>query len=268
LPLLAYLPAAASAECSRPIIVPVSPTGTAVIIAKDQFSGAYIDALHNAGKKLGCSFVFSAVPRTRQEAMFQAGQSDLLLPATRLPQRDEAGIFTPLISVRAALISMDSTRAAVRSMQDLLERRELKVALVRGFDYGDRYQAMIRELKKQGRLVLEADPTSIARTILAGVADATIMTSAIFSGAVQMDSRLQGMQNKLRYEALDDLPWTDSGVYISKSALGAEDRAALQDLLDHIAKSGALWAGIRHYDQPESIKDSVRPQGGARPALN
>ncbi|HTD06843.1 transporter substrate-binding domain-containing protein [Undibacterium sp.] len=265
---LSCAPIAALAECSRPIVAPMSPTGMAVIIAKDQFSGAYIDVLHSVGKKEGCSFVFSAVPRARQEAMFQAGQSDLLLPATRLPQRDEAGIFVPLVTVRAALISLESARPAVHNLQELQQRHELKVALLRGYDYGDAYQALIKELKKQGRLILEADPTSIARLLMAGVADATIMTPPIFTGAVQMDSRLQSMQGKLRYEALDDLPWIDSGAYISKSSLSAEDRGLLQDLFERVAKSGSLWTSIHRYEQPDSMKESVRPRGGAKQAVN
>ncbi len=269
LPLLACIPAAAFAgECSRPITVPLSPTGTAVIITQGQFSGTYPDVLRSAGKKDACSFVFSAVPRARQEALFQKGQADLLLPATRSPQRDEVGVFVPLISVRAALISLESARPAIHNLQELLERRELKLALLRGYAYGDSYQALIGELKKQGRLILEADPVSIARLIQAGVADATIMTSPIFSSAVQTDTRLQPMQGKLRYEPLEDLPWIDSGAYISKSSLGAEDRAVLQELFEHIAKSGALWSSIRQYGQPDSLKDSVRPYAGAKPASN
>ncbi|MES2103125.1 MAG: transporter substrate-binding domain-containing protein [Pseudomonadota bacterium] len=269
-PLLASIPAAAfAAECSRPITVPLSPTGTAVIITpQGQFSGTYPDVLRNSGKKDACSFVFSAVPRARQEALFQKGQADLLLPATRSPQRDEAGVFVPLISVRAALISLESARPAIHNLQELLEHRELKLALLRGYAYGDGYQALIGELKKQGRLILEADPVSIARLIQAGVADATIMTSPIFSNAVQTDQRLQPMQGRLRYEALEDLPWIDSGAYISKSSLGADDRAALQELFEHIAKSGALWSSIRQYSQPDSLKDSVRPYAGAKPASN
>ncbi|GGC77183.1 hypothetical protein GCM10011396_25440 [Undibacterium terreum] len=268
----------ANAECSRPITVPVSPTGTAVIIIKDsskdpgkdqnkdQFSGAYVDVLRTEGKKEGCSFVFTSVPRARQELMFQAGQADLLLPATRLQQRDEAGSFVPMISVRATMISLDSARPALHNLQDLLDHRELKVALVRGYDYGDTYQITLNELKKQNRLLLEADPVSVGRLLAAGVADVTIMTSAIFTGVVQMDSRLQPMHKKLRYEVLDDLPWIDSGIYISnRSALGAEDKAALQQLFEHIAKSGALWAAIRRYDQPDAMKDSIRPRMSTKP---
>lgn len=260
----AFAAQAAYADCSRPIVVPLSPTGTAVIVSKDQFGGAYVDVLRDAGAKEGCRFEFSGVPRARQELMFREGQADLLVPAVRAPARDEVGQFVPLTSVRAQLISVDPTHAPVHSMKELEGRRELKLALLRGYDYGDAYQALIAELKKQGRLSLEPDPVSIARLMQSGGADATIMTAPIFSGAVQMDARFKGLQAKLRYESLEDLPWTDSGAYVSKTSLNAEDRTALLALLEHVAKSGALWASIKNYEQTESLKDSVRPQGNPK----
>ncbi|MES2070126.1 MAG: transporter substrate-binding domain-containing protein [Pseudomonadota bacterium] len=258
-----WVPLAAYADCSRPIVAPMAPTGTGVIIEKDKISGIYIDVLRSVGKKEGCSFVFSAVPRARQEALFQAGQSDLLVPATRSPSRDEAGIFVSLVSVRPTLISLESARPAIHNLQEVLERRELKLALLRGYNYGDNYQALIKELGKQGRLILEADTISIARLIMAGTADATIMTSLVFAGAVQMDSRVLEIQNKLRYEVLDDLPWIDSGAYISRTALNGRDRDTLRELFEHIAKSGVFWAAVRRSNQPEALKDSVRPRAGS-----
>jgi polar amino acid transport system substrate-binding protein len=220
--------------------------------------------LRNAGLKEGCSFVFSSVPRARQEVLFRNGHADLLVPAVRLPVRDEAGVFVPLTSVRAQLISVDASRPAVHSLKELEARRDVRLVLVRGFDYGDNYQTLIAELKKQGRLSLEPDPDSIARVILSGAADATIMTAPIFSGAVQMDGRLRGLQDKLRYETLDDLPWTESGIYVSKRSLALEERTALLDLLDQVAKSGALWANIKNYEQLDALKDSVRPPSGSK----
>ncbi|WP_394782080.1 substrate-binding periplasmic protein [Undibacterium sp.] len=257
-----------AAECSRPFSLPVSPTGSGIVIAKKQFGGTYLDVLRAAGKKNGCEFIFSAVPRSRQEMMFQNGQSDVLLPAVRTERRDEAGFFIPLLSVRPALISLAADRPAIHSTQELLEHRELKLALVRGFDYGGAYMTLINELKSQGRLMLEPDPTSVARLMLSGAADATIIVAPIFTEVVQTDKRLESLQSRLRYEVLDDLPWIDSGAYLSKTSLSAEDREALQDLLENITRSGALLASLRRHAYPDNLKDSVKAHVSAKPAAN
>jgi len=251
---------ATHAQCSRVINVPVSPTGLSVTVGPDGVGGVYPDILRSGSAKEGCSFAFSVVPRARQEVMFETGKADLLIPASRTPRRDEHGIFVPLIYNRATLISMASERPALRNALELLERRELRVALVRGYDYGDAYQELVRELGKQGRLAFDVDANSIARKLAAGMADVTIMAPSILVGAMVGDARIEHLIDKLRYEPLPELPWGDSGAYISKTAVNLEDRAALRELLEGAAKSGALWKTFLRYYPPGSLKDSIRPR--------
>nr|WP_316644262.1 transporter substrate-binding domain-containing protein [uncultured Roseateles sp.] len=259
--LLALLVSGSSqAQCSRVINVPLSPTGLSVTVGADGVGGVYPDVLRGVAAKEGCSFAFSVVPRARQEVMFETGKSDLLIPASRTPRRDEYGIFVPMIYNRATLISLASERAQVRSIAELLERRELRVALVRGYDYGDIYQELVKELGRQGRLVLDVDANSIARKLAADMADVTIMAPSILIGAMAGDARVEQLTDKLRYEPLSELPWGDSGAYISKAAVSAEDRAALRDLLEGAAKSGAVWKAFLRYYPPGSLKDSIRPR--------
>jgi polar amino acid transport system substrate-binding protein len=248
------------AQCSRVINAPVSPTGLSVTVGADGFGGVYPDVLRIVGAKEGCSFAFSAVPRARQEVMFETGKADLLIPAGKTPRRDEFGIFVPLIYTRATLISMASERPVVRSAQELLERGELRVALVRGYDYGEAYQELVRELGKQGRLAFDVDANSIARKLAAGMADVTIMTPSILVGAMVGDARVEPLTEKLRYEPLPELPWSDSGAYISKTAVNPEDRATLRELLEGATKSGALWKAFLRYYPPGSLKDSIKPR--------
>jgi polar amino acid transport system substrate-binding protein len=134
------------------------------------------------------------------------------------------------------------------------------VALVRGFDYGPVYQELITTLTKQGRLILEVDAVSVARLLKAGTADVTIMAPTILVGAAQSDERVRDIVGKLRIEPLDDLPWGDSGVYISNTALNPQDKATLQDALERAARSGEVWKGFQRYYSPAILKGSIRPR--------
>lgn len=247
----------ARADCSRTLQVPVAPVGRSVIIGEQGVSGVYPDALRAVP---GCSFAFPAVPRARLEAMFENGRADLLIPASRTPRRDESGFFVPLIQSRATLIGLNGARPPLRSLQELLERRELRVALVRGFDYGEAYQGALRELRAQGRLVLEVDPISVARLLQAGLADLTIMAPSILLGAVHGDVRVAGLQERLRYEPVEELPWSESGVYISRRSVSEADREALREALERAARSGAVWRSFLRYYPPGSLDDSIRPR--------
>ncbi|MES2298430.1 MAG: transporter substrate-binding domain-containing protein [Pseudomonadota bacterium] len=250
----------ASAACSRPILVPVSAIGKSVIIKGEGISGAYPDLLRDLGAKYGCDFQFTAVPRARQEALFATAKADLLVPATRTPRRDALGYFVPVISTRATLISIDAKRAAIHTMGELREQKSLRIALVRGFDYGPAYQALVQELTAQGRLYLEPDAIAVARLINGGMADATIMAPMIFAGAVQDDGRVEAMLAKMRIEAVEELPWTESGLYISRSSVSKKDRAALEAMLAAAVKSGAAWDAYKRFYSPDVLNLSVRPR--------
>lgn len=258
LPLAAALPALA--DCSRDIVVPVSSTGVSVIVGNGTFSGIYPELFRSLGPRAGCHFVFAAVPRARQELMFETGKADLLLPATRTPARDLHGVFVPMAGHRAVLISLQSPRPQIINGQDLLDRRDLRVAVVRGFDYGDAYQSMVRELARQGRLFTEVEPTAIARLLAIGAVDITIMGPTILAGAINREARVQGMLDRLRLEPIPELPWQQTGVYVSRHSLTPDDRAALLELLERAAQSNVVMEGFQRYHRPEILAESVRPR--------
>ena len=104
------LPSLAGAQCSRDIQVPVSAIGASVVINGASIGGIYPDLLRSMGAKLGCNFVFTAVPRARLEAMFEAGKADMLIPASSTPRRDQHGLFIPLMGNRPLLISLQGAR--------------------------------------------------------------------------------------------------------------------------------------------------------------
>ncbi len=203
LTLLLALPLAARAGCSRTIIVPVSPLGITVTVDANGVGGVFPDMLRAAGTAAGCEFNWLVAPRARIEAMFEAGQSDMLLAASRSPKRDLLGTYVPMVGTRATLISIDSKRAPVHSLAQLLKRTELRVALVRGYDFGEAYQMLVQKLGEQNRLILEASSSKVARLINEGIADVTVMTSVGMAGAITTDERLKGMMEKLRVEAMD-----------------------------------------------------------------
>jgi polar amino acid transport system substrate-binding protein len=250
---------AGATGCSRDIAVPVSANGASVMTESGQVKGIYPDLLHGIGPKIGCNFVFAVVPRARQVAMFRMGAADVLAPATRTPERDKLGTFVPMINHRAMLISVNNGRAPITSLQDLLARRELRVAVVRGFDYGEQYSSLLVELQKQGRLFTEVDVIAVARLLHAGSADLTIMGPTLMAGATRRDPRVHGLQAKLKAEAVPELPWSQSGAYISH-ALKPEDQAILREALEKAGRSNHVMEGYLHYFRPDVLTDSVRPR--------
>lgn len=255
------LPFSARSQCSRSINVPIAPIGLSVVVSDDHsVTGVYPDVLRGAELKEGCSFNFSVVPRARLDVLFDAGQADLLIPASKSPRRDTQGVFVPLIGSRATLISMLSDRPAFHNAKELLDQRELKVGVVRGFDFGPAYQALLKELTSQGRVVQDMDALSVARLLQAGVVDLTIMAPSILVGAIQGESKTEGLLEKLRFEPIEELPWGDSGAYISRTALSEADQKALRNLLERSASTGAVWKAFQRYYPAKVLVGSIRPR--------
>jgi len=254
------LPTLAWSECTRDIQVPIASIGAGVVVNGAEVTGVYPDFLRSVGAKVGCRFAFTAVPRARLEALFMAGKADILLPANSTAQREQYGVFVPLLGIRPMLITLRGTRAPIANMQELIERRDIRVALVRGYDYGKPYQAMARELSSQGRLFYEVDALAVARLMQSGFIDATIMNPLILASSAQNDTRVHSLPERLRLEALPELAWGVSGVYLSRKSLSTEDQVLLRDALEKAARSGAVLDSFQRLQLPELTTASIRPR--------
>jgi polar amino acid transport system substrate-binding protein len=256
LPLLA-MAVPALAGCSRPITAPVAASGLSIIIQEQQVSGIYPELLNELGVRAGCRFVYKPVPRARQEAMFETGMADMLFPAPRTARRDQYGTFIPIIQARATVISIDPKHEPIRSLAQL-KGTTLRVAVVRGFDYGEAYQQFLRDAGPGGRLFIEADAVAVARLLQAGFADVAVMTPTILAGAIVGDQRLNGMLERLRIEPVEELVWGDTGIYLSKAALNPVDRRVLEQRLGELARSPAVWASYKRYYPADILGASLR----------
>jgi polar amino acid transport system substrate-binding protein len=258
------LPAAARAAivCRAPLEVPIAALGQAVTVENGKVGGIYPDLLKGLGE--GC-IEYTVVPRARQQRLFDVGKADLLVPASRTPERDELGVFVPMTLGRVVLVSLAApgapARVAIRNEAALLERRELRVVVVRGYDFGPEYRQLTDALSVQGRLVQASDLGSLVRMLDEGMADVTLMNSSILLGAMMGDAKLRGMIARLHYESLPGQPWTESGVYVSKrSGLTDKELLAIVDQLEALARSGRVWAAYQKRFPPGSLNESMRPR--------
>jgi polar amino acid transport system substrate-binding protein len=102
-------------------------------------------------------------------------------------------------------------------------------------------------LSSQGRLFYEVDALSVARLMQSGFIDATIMGPTILAGVAQNDARVYGLVDRLRLEALPELPWGMSGVYLSRKSLTAEDQATLRECWKRRAARVLMEGFQRHH---------------------
>jgi len=260
--LMLHAVAQAAAACSQPLQAPVAALGLSVTVTADGtgVGGIYPELLR--GLDASCRIEYQVVPRARQQRLFEVGKADLLIPASRTPQRDEYATFVPVLSGRAVLVSLrPQTRAPVHSAAELLERRELKVAVVRGYDFGPEYLQITTALAAQGRLLPTAEASSVVRMLDEGIADVALMNGSILLGAMLEAPKLRGMVARLHNEPLPELPWAETGVYVSKrSGLSEPEQRAVIEQIEALTRSGRAWAAFQKRFPPGSLNDSIRPR--------
>ena len=252
------IPLPVQAECSRPIQVPVSVTGLSVVVKNNHYSGITPDFLKRVEAKSNCRFTYFQVPKNRQEFLFESGKADLLITTVKTEKRDKIGSFVPFIQIRATIISIGSAHSEIRSLADLLSRTQLKIVAVRGFDYGIGYQSILQEMAKRDRLIFEPDAISVARSMQKNANYVTIMTPTLFSGFLRTEKLLKDLEGRVRYDKLDELPWTDSGIYISKSSLSLNDQIFLKEQMEKVASTDVVWKSYLNSYPADVVKLGLR----------
>lgn len=257
--------ASAYAGCSRPIHVPASAAGYSVTVKGAQVGGMFPEMLALVGARAGCTFTFSVVPRVRIESMFANGQADMLLAATEVERRGQHGVFIPMFETRPSLVTLSAAaKGPVRSLAGLLARRDLRVVLVRGYDYGAVYRSTIATLEAQGRVYFQPDPQTVARMLASSLADVTIMPSGVFLAGTVEDSRTEDLARRVRVEQLPELPWIRSGVYLSRTTLSAADREVIEQAIASSVRSGLWWQAMKRYYPGDVLAGSTRRIGRTR----
>lgn len=248
------------AACERNLQVPVSPTGQSLTVSGDRVGGIYKDVLDAVSSKNRCKFVFSPVPRARQERLFEVGQADVMLAVTRSTERDALGVFVPMVRNRPTAISFNSAgRKAFVDSAEILKLPNVKLVAVRGFNFGPEYLRLLDAMDAQGRLVLEPDPLSVARWLRSNPNDVTVMAPITLYGALMDDERLKDMLDNMRVEPLDDMPWGESGIYLSRTALPAGTLRYLKTAIQKETRKDYLYKRFSAVYPQSVLKGSVMP---------
>lgn len=248
------------AGCERPISVPLAPVGMSVIVDGDRLRGIYPAMLEQIAARTGCRFTLSVVPQARLEAMYELGSADIMMPGVETERRKRFGQFVPLSGTRAMLLSVDHRRPPVHNLQELMRRHELRVAVVRGNDYGSVYQTALAELERQKRLYFESDPLRVARLLGQGLADVTILTPMSLAHVMKGDERVRPLLERLRIEELPELPWRENGAYLSLKSLTAQQRTFLAAQLRDAYDAAEVAAEYRRYYPANVVSANQRPR--------
>ncbi|MCX7207947.1 MAG: transporter substrate-binding domain-containing protein [Proteobacteria bacterium] len=212
----------AASGCSRPLIVASSSISIFMEVDDlDRVSGVVPDFLAEITKTTGCQFIYEVMPRIRALRMLEAGKIDIIA-ASKIDKRDALADYVNVISERPSLIMLKDHPNAATPL-DALMQGKLQVNVVRGFDIGPEYRALLEQLKQKNRLEDVLDTDVIARKMLEKRCDATVVGASTFAKSIEKFN----LESKLQVIPMETMPIVYSGFYFSKTSMQEKDRLFL-----------------------------------------
>lgn len=218
--------------CSRPVKVAISPIGRSMMVSSNgTVTGIVRDFLELVSQRSGCTFEYLVVPRARAFLMLETGEIDVVPSVNRTDQRDQWGKFVHLYNNRAMLIALKGVQPT--TLAQLLDGT-MTIGVVRGYDYGPAYMALLGDPRMQSRISVVRDPETCARMLAIGRMDAVLMAPSAFVEAAES----LGITDKVIVTAIAGLPFVPTGLYFAQRRLDAMAQVKLQGAIDALAKRG------------------------------
>lgn len=251
---------AAAESCSRPIIVGVTPAGNAVTVSADgKIGGLYVEILNQVARNGNCTFSYEPLPRARAHHMFQGNNIDILAPAAQSEERDKTGEFVTSSTMAITLITPKNKSANALAA---LEKGELLVNIVRGFDFGPEYHKLVAKLQARSMLEEVVDSDTVARKMQAGRIDATIMPALTFYPSAFE----AGLAQNLVATVIPDIAGITAGIYLSRQNLAPEDRAHIALHFRKFVQSGDFWRMLKARYAADWALTGYQTAGPTKPA--
>jgi len=133
-----------------------------VIIVGLYNSGYLYDEGHDRGiskdivtelfKRLDLKYELTVLPRARIVSMIEEGSIQISVSSIRTPEREKYAWFVPYFAERNMVLVRKT--ASITSEAELLDSRNIKVGIVRGYYYGEHYMELIEKLREK-RMIVE-----------------------------------------------------------------------------------------------------------------
>jgi polar amino acid transport system substrate-binding protein len=212
----------------------VSPTGNV--------TGVVSDFLDQVSAHSGCRFEFVVVPRVRAFLMLKSGAVDIVPAVVQTEERDRLARFVHAYDTTPMLMSIGGKLPADLTLADL-EQSAQTIGVVRGYDYGPAYMALIEDPKVKPRISLVPDPETLGRMLVAGRIDAVLMVPSAFVNGANAAS----ITDSIGITKIVGMPSTPTGWYINERTLADSDRILLSDAIAALMKQGEYARLLKRY---------------------
>lgn len=136
--------------------VTVGMYNSGFLYQEDADKGIDKDIIDELSRRMGISFAQQVMPRARIHSMLEEGSLPMTVSLIETPKRAEYAFFIPYFTQKNHALIRESLQ--INTGDELLERTDVKVGIIRSYYYGQYYNKLISELREK-RMIVEAKDT-------------------------------------------------------------------------------------------------------------
>ena len=206
-------------------------------------SGIDKDIIDELARRTGCRFDGFLDSRIRTWTSLQAGVLDMTVSGVSTPEREEFVHFIPYIKVRNQLVVRSQPSPSPTTVEAFIKNPKLRLGVVRGFHHGEGFEALIADLRRQGRVDEYADADIVARVFALGKVDGLISQPLVW-GPLSTKHRLG---DKVRFLPGLANDVTVAGLALSRARVAETDVLLMGKGIEGMRADGTLMKIFSRY---------------------
>jgi len=218
---------------------------------RSDYQGLDKDFFALLAERSGCRFDLVLESQPRIWAAIRSGRLDITSWVVPTPEREALVALIPLVSLRHLVLSWAAKE--VRDETDFLARRELRAVAVRGASYGAAYDALLQQLRQQGRVSEVADVEVAIRVFFAKRVD--LLIAYPFAVAAELRSETTPVRVDDWHPASRGVL---SGLALSRRTVSPADQQRLLDALQGMQRDGSLLRLMRKHAPEQGVEPVSR----------
>lgn len=249
-------------ECGQ-IQVALLEVGTLFYKLPDgRFSGIDKDILDALSLRTNCQFKMRIESQARLWVQMREGSLDMSTSGIKTAEREKWAASIPYFSARNYALLNNALSAQEQTAQGFIANKTLKVAIIKGFQHGKRYNEFIETLSKQGRVYEVADFASLLKLFNAKRVHCIFLIPTSY-----LD--LSRQKNLPDNAALRDWYPSDAfvaGLYLSKAKVPAKTIQLLQNTMNAMQADGSLERIFSRYVGDKLAKEMMLDSNSPPPS--
>jgi len=200
-------------------------------------AGIDVDIVDEVSRRTGCQLETFVDSRVRTWNDLINGRLDMTVSAIETEERARFAQFAVYMKGRNRLLVRADLARPVRSLHEFSEQSHLRLAVVKGFKHGPRWDEWIDMLRKQRRVDEYVDADMAARLVALG-RDAAFISEPVVWGRILAGSKLDG-----KVTVIDAFP-TDNytaGLAMSRKRVRDDDVRRIQAAVAEMRSDGSLY---------------------------